>query len=253
MPEDYYAVYDEAGRLRRDKVHSIEYRTTMHCLRQILPPGCSVLDCCAGCGVYAFPLAKAGYRVTAGDLMRKHVEIMNASEDRRLLREVYRGNVLDLSRFADGSFDAVLCLGALYHLSAETERERAVAECLRVLKPGGAFLFSYLNRNAMFISRMKKCPPSLEEGLEIMKSGSGGDQIFYGMDFDEPDRLAGKFGLEKTANIGTDGLIYPLFNEINALDDAQFERYMRYHLQTCGEPSIVGHSMHGLWIGKRMR
>lgn len=176
--EEYYSAYDEAGRLHRDKVHSIEYITTMHYLLRTLPRGCSVLDCCAGCGVYAFPLAKAGCSVTAGDLMRKHVEILNASEDRRLLREVYQGDVRNMSRFADGFFDAVLCLGALYHLLSETEREKAVSECIRVLKRDGVFIFSYINRNAMFISGMKKCPSLIQEGFEIMKNDIGDGRIF---------------------------------------------------------------------------
>lgn len=250
--EQYYNDCDESRRLKINKVHLIEYLTTFHFLEKHLPKGCSVLDCCAGCGVYAFPLAKNGYIVTAADLMAKHVDIMNSSVDSKYLQDVFQINTLDMSKLSDNSFDAVICLGALYHLLDEADRKKTVSECLRVLKSGGIFMFSYLNRNASFINIMKKCPPPIEQGLAIMQNGRKNADLFYGMDFDESDKLADAFNLEKITNAGTDGLIYPLYNELNALDENQFELYMSYHLATCEQPSIIGHSMHGLWIGRKL-
>jgi SAM-dependent methyltransferase len=250
MLEQYYNNYNENERLEKDNVHTIEYETTLHFLKKYLKDAITVLDCCAGCGVYAFPLAEQGYEVTAGDLISKHIDIINASEKRSLLKGVYIGNVLDMSRFTDGSFDAVICLGALYHLQTEVEREICVKECLRVLEPNGIFAFSYINRNAIFINHFKHNPSGNEEGENIMKYGKNG--IFYGMAFGEANNLAVKYGLVKISNVATDGLIYPLYDEINSLDSEKFGDYLKYHIATCEEPSIIGHSMHGLWIGRKL-
>jgi len=246
MIYEYYNLHDEEGRLEKDK---IEYLTTLHFLLKYLPAGCNVLDCCAGTGIYAFPLAEVGYKVTAGDLMEKHVDIMNSSEKRGLLENVYQGNVLDMSRFADNSFDAVLNLGALYHLHTVQEREKAVSECLRVLKSGGIFMFSYINRNACFINHFKKEPSQVELTLKLLDDN--GRIIFYDMDFNEPDNLMSNLDIEKITDIGTDGLIYVLYDEINNLNENQFNTYMKYQIATCEQPSIIGHSMHGLWIGRK--
>mmetsp|Transcript_31613 Transcript_31613/g.32197 ORF Transcript_31613/g.32197 Transcript_31613/m.32197 type:complete len:275 (-) Transcript_31613:78-902(-) len=35
------------------------------------------------------------------------------------------------------SFDAVICIAVLHHLSTEERRERAIRECVRIMKPGG--------------------------------------------------------------------------------------------------------------------
>jgi SAM-dependent methyltransferase len=250
MLEQYYYNYDESGRLEKDNVHAIEYRTTLHFLNKYLKESVTVLDCCAGCGVYAFPLAEQGYEVTAGDLIKKHIDIINASEKRSLLKEVYTGNVLDMSRFANVSFDAVLCLGALYHLQTESEREMCIKECLRVLKSNGIFVFAYINRNAIFINHFKRNPSDIKESENIMKYGKNG--IFYGMAFGEADNLAIKCGFEKITDIGTDGLIYPLYDEINSLDSEKFESFLKYHIAICEEPTTIGHSMHGLWIGRKL-
>jgi 2-polyprenyl-3-methyl-5-hydroxy-6-metoxy-1,4-benzoquinol methylase len=240
MVEEYYNRGGEPERLFRDRTNYIEYATTLKYLTEYLKGSVTVLDCCAGGGVYAFPLAELGYKVTAGDLMQLHIDIINNSEKRNLLTDVYKGDVRDMSRFADETFDAVLCLGALYHLFTEVDREQCVRECLRVLKNGGVFMFAYINRNAVFINRFK---------CDVLKDGVNGE--FYKMDFGEPDTLMSKFDVTKLTDVGIDGLRYPLADKINSADDDTFDAYMQYHFATCEEPSIIGHSMHGLWIGRK--
>jgi len=248
--ETYYTEnYSEEVRLHRSQAHSIEFSTTMKFLLEYLPEGCNVLDCCAGAGVYAFPLARHGYQVTAGDLVEKHVEIMKQADKDALLTHIYQGDVLDMSKFEDQSFDAVICMGALYHLMSEKEREACIAECLRVLKNGGILALAYINRNAMYIAQLSDDNYSVENANKILDSGI--NRVFYGMNFGEMDELTNKFSLEKMTDIGVDGLVYPLFDRLNELSETEFADYLAYHLSTCQQSSILGHSCHGLWIGKK--
>lgn len=250
--ENYYASGDEEIRLHKDLAHRLEYLTTLHALSRHLSPGCTVLDACAGTGVYAFPLAEAGYHVTAGDLVPFHVQRIRESKQSALLDNIYQGDVLDLSRFPDETFDAVLCLGALYHLMREDERVRALTECMRVLRGGGTLLFSYINRNAVILNKFRTDAGRGELTdiiAHIRETGENG--IFYTMDFGEPDNLAASCGIEKTAELATDGLMYPLKEAINAFTPGEFDLYLGYHLSVCEEPSLHGHSMHGLYIGRK--
>ena len=240
MIEEYYNRGGEAERLFRDRTNYIEYATTMKYLTQYLADSVTVLDCCAGGGVYAFPLSELGYKVTTGDLVQLHVDVLNSSDKRNLLADVYKGDVRDMSRFGNETFDSVLCLGALYHLFTEADREQCVRECLRVLKNGGIFMFAYINRNAVAINKFK---------FDVLKDGINGK--FYTMNFDEPDKLMSGFDVTKLTDVGIDGLRYPLADRINSASDDEFNAYMEYHFATCEEPSIIGHSMHGLWIGKK--
>lgn len=245
----YQTSYGEQNRLQLDQAHSIEFITTMHLLKKYLPGGCSILDCCAAGGTYAFPLAKEGYRVTAGDLIEEHVDLLNVKNKDGLLECVYQGDVLDLSRFANESFDAVLCMGALYHLMERVDREKCVFECLRVLKSSGIFVFSYINRNAVYINHFCRSLSNVENQQQILKTGVNG--VFYTMDFGEEDELIGKFQLDKITDAGVDGLIYPLYAQLNEATTEEFNAYMEYHLATCEQPTIIGHSMHGLWVGRK--
>jgi len=247
---DYYlASYGEQNRFGLDRAHTIEFVTTMHFLLKHLPKGCTVLDCCAAGGAYAFPLAREGYRVTAGDLIQEHVDILNAENKDGLLDHVYQGDALNLSRFDDETFDAVLCMGALYHLMEHKDRERCAAECVRVTRSGGIFAFAYVNRNAVYINHFNRNHDTPDKRAEILVTGVNG--VFYTMGFGEPDELVKGLPLEKIADAGVDGLIYPIRERLNAADPDDFEAYMRYHFATCEQPSIIGHSMHGLWIGRK--
>ena len=250
LTEYYLTSYNEENRFQLSQAHSIEFITTMKYLLEYLPSGCSVLDCCAGGGAYAFPLAKEGYKVTAGDLVQQHVDILNEENKDGALAHVYQIDALDMSRFPDESFDAVLCLGALYHLMELPDRQKCVSECLRVLKKGGIFAFAYINRHAMYINSFNNAASTAEELSAIAETGQNG--VFYAMDFNEPAELMSNFPAEKLADIGVDGLMYPLKNRLNEATPEEFSAYMTHHLNTCEQPSIIGHSMHGLWVGRKL-
>ena len=251
LTEHYFTGYGEQNRLNRSQIHTIEFITSMHFLLKHLPKGCSVLDCCAAGGIYSFALAKEGYKVTAGDLLQEHVDILKAENKDGQLVNIYQGDVLDMSRFANETFDAVLCMGALYHLMERENREKCVAECLRVLKKDGVFVFAYINRNAVYINHFNSNYTDINTQKSVLKTGING--MFYTMDFNEAQALSDKFPLEKITDVGVDGLIYPLKTRLNEATPEEFAAYMEYHLATCEQPSLLGHSMHGLWIGRKAK
>jgi ubiquinone/menaquinone biosynthesis C-methylase UbiE len=135
----------EWQRLVKDPYHSLEFLVTMHHLRKHLPPTGKVLDAGGGPGRYALELCRAGYEVVLLDISSALIDLAReqfkaepqAVQDR--LREFHVGDVRDLSRFETGTFDAALCLGGpLTHISAAADRDRAVAELVRVARPGAA-------------------------------------------------------------------------------------------------------------------
>lgn len=256
---NYYANYDEDTRLKRDNLHQIEYLTTLHFLKKYIPDNSKILDSCAGTGTYAFALARDGHTVTAGDIVEKHAEIMRHNSDAPLLHDIYCGDTLNMSQFPDGEFDAVLCMGALYHLLTYEEREKAVRECLRVLKSGGTFAFTYITRQSLYILQHMisvKCTDvtlrlsEFEKFDEIASSGIW--NIFYGMTPDEPDEIMQSFNLTKITNAAAYPFVYRIYQEINDMDADEFNNYMKCHIATCENESVVKHTMHGLYICKKI-
>ncbi|MBM3472651.1 MAG: class I SAM-dependent methyltransferase [Armatimonadetes bacterium] len=100
-------------------------------------PGDSVLEVGSGSGWAAQYVRSLGAEVTASDLaspafLRNH----SVLKERGIRPVVADGQHLP---FADACFDHILSVCVLEHIP---DAEAAIGECLRVLRPGGSFVFS---------------------------------------------------------------------------------------------------------------
>lgn len=95
--------------------------------------------CLAGAGGLQAPLlACAGAEVTVLDLSEKMLTKDRAvAEKEHLNIRIEKGNMCDLSRFADGSFDYIVNPPSLMYVP---DVKPVFKECYRVLKAGGAFI-----------------------------------------------------------------------------------------------------------------
>ena len=132
----------EWGRLVKDPYHTLEFLVNMHHLGNNLPSGGLVLDAGGGPGRYAIELCRLGYDVVLLDISSGCIELAqkklreeSADIQPRLKRFVV-GDVTDLSQSRDSMFDAVLCLDPLSYLPEERDRKQAMAELVRVARPG---------------------------------------------------------------------------------------------------------------------
>ena len=145
----FYDGYRENQRLAVSRHGQLEYFTTMRYIRRMIPKNSAILEVGAGTGRYSIALAKDEYNVTAVELAEKNLAILKRnSEGVRNIRS-YRGDALDLSRFADDMFDAVLVLGPLYHLYEESDQKKALNEAIRVTKTGGVIMVAFLSVHAI--------------------------------------------------------------------------------------------------------
>ena len=252
----YYESYDEDSRLERNNFHRIEFLTTMRYLEKTIPADSRILDACAGTGAYSLALARRGHSVTVCDLVPKHIEELKNKDSGNLIKDARVCNILDMSCFADRSFDAVLCMGALYHLFSQEERGGAVRECLRVLKPGGIFAAAFINRHAQLILVLAhEGMDKYDAVLELVETGildaTNSGLIFYRSTPGEMAALMGRAGLEKISMIGTDGIGHIIAGLINGMSDEELARWMEYHLSCCEDETLLGHSLHGLYIGRK--
>jgi SAM-dependent methyltransferase len=140
----YTTAYDEASRLSVKAHGMLERIRTQELLRRHLPsPPARVLDVGGGPGAYARWLAADGYQVHLVDPVERHVTEAAATG----ACTVERGDARDLTA-ADASYDAVLLLGPLYHLTDPSDRLRALREARRALRPGGPVAVAAISRNA---------------------------------------------------------------------------------------------------------
>jgi SAM-dependent methyltransferase len=124
---------------------SLELLRTRVLLERFLPaPPASVLDVGGGTGIYASWLSDRGYQVHLIDPVPLHRE--QAMADGRF--SVAPGDARRLAE-GDASYDAVLLLGPLYHLTERGDRILALAEARRVTRPGGIVAAAVISRYAV--------------------------------------------------------------------------------------------------------
>ena len=104
MITSIYTEGDEDTRLTRSRHGQMEYLTTMHYIHRMIPTGARVLEIGAGTGRYSIALAKAGYQVTAVELVEYNLAALRKNAAGLENLTACQGDALDLSRFADGSF-----------------------------------------------------------------------------------------------------------------------------------------------------
>lgn len=259
---EHYENYDEDIRLVKDKVHKIEYITTLNILKEYIKGEMNIIDVGAGTGRYSFYYAEGGNNVTAVDIVPKHINIMKEKlEQRRDLNiSIKLGNATDLSEFADESFDIVLCFGPLYHIKDTQERDKCIKECLRVLKKEGILAVAYINK--LFITTMlvkQSTEKNLKEELlsDIIDNGTvkdTSDSFLINSYFFLPGEIEDymkSFNTVKLEHVAADGIGMFLGEMINRFSDEEYEEWMKYHLKTCREPSILGCSNHGLYVCRK--
>lgn len=127
----------------------------LHCrfLTRFIQPGWRVLEIGAGPGRFTIELATLGASVVVTDLSAVQLDLNRSKvqaagcEDAVIERHVL--DIRDLSGFADGAFDAVVVYGGpLSHVFDQAET--ALAECLRVARPGGVVLASVMSTIGSF-------------------------------------------------------------------------------------------------------
>ena len=140
--------------------------------RHIEWQGRDVLDLgCAG-GFMAEALAARGAQVTGIDPAAEAIDAARTHACAQGVRIGYDVGVGEALPYSDGSFDAVVCVDVLEHV---TELDRVLAEVARTLRPGGLFFYDTINRNPL--SRLATITVA-EDLLRLLPRGTHDPAMF---------------------------------------------------------------------------
>src|SRR5437899_2436403 len=126
---------EKRNALYRELVEGVNAEEALfHAIKELAPS--RVLEVGCGAGAMAQRVRdELGAQVVAVDSSERMVELTRQREI-----EAYVADVQELP-FGDGEFECVFAGWLLYHV---LDRERAIAECARVLRPGGRFVTATL-------------------------------------------------------------------------------------------------------------
>ncbi|MHC4591849.1 MAG: class I SAM-dependent methyltransferase [Planctomycetota bacterium] len=260
-PAEHY--YDDRAEAEWERLSGsrMEFAVTMRVLADYLPPApAEVLDIGGGPGRYAIELSRQGYRVTLADVSAQCLELARekAREADVPLSDYVHASADDMGQLADGSFDAVLMMGPLYHLLEEQQRRQAVAEAFRTLEPGGVVFAAFITRFGVVRYSAKQNPEwLLQYGEELLASGLPADSHeegnFPGY-FAHPDEicpLMEQGGFETLDLVGCEGAISRLEELTSELAGEAWETWVDINYRLGHEPTLHGAADHLLYVGRK--
>jgi len=245
-----YDIFNEDARLRSPAAR-VEFLTNSHYIQQALKPGARILDVGAGAGEYSLHFARMGYQVSALELADANIRAFQNKLCPEDSIELVQGNALDLSRWPDNSFDAVLVFGPLYHLQDPADRQKCIREAMRVCRSDGALFFAFISHDMVFFTE-------LGYDKDYFKTGDYDHDTFRLHDFPfvfhtvpECRAMLTEAGLTVCNEVASDGLSELMAQRINSLDEESYARYLELHFRLCEKPELLGHSNHLLFICKK--
>lgn len=249
--EKHYNKFCEDKRLTR-RHGQVEYITSMKYIHEYLEdmPSAKILDVGAGTGRYSVQLASEGYDVTAIELVKYNLGILKSKKS---TVKAMQGTALDLSRFADNTFDMTLVFGPMYHLYQYEDKLKALKEAKRVTKVGGVILVAYImNEYSVIIhgfreNNIKEC---IEDGklTEDFHVISKPEDLYDYVRIEDINKLDEEVGLQRIKLIAADGPANYMRPVLNEMDEETFELFIKYHLSTCERSELLGASSHTLDI-----
>ncbi len=159
LPEEirlhYETEIDEDARIRTGLAR-LELERTQHIVRSRLPGGkLRILDVGGATGVHSEWLLQDGHRVDLVEPVESQSQVAADRLGPAQGFEAHTGNALALD-FPDDTFDAVLLMGPLYHLTAHEDRVRALREVGRVARPGGVVFGAAISRFAGLLDGLQR-------------------------------------------------------------------------------------------------
>jgi ubiquinone/menaquinone biosynthesis C-methylase UbiE len=263
----YYTRYvrKEWNRLVKDPYHKLEFDTTLYFLKKYMPKKGLVLDAGGGPGRYTIELAKQGYDVILLDIAPANLEFakrqIKKAKLQNKVKEFVEGSIVDLSKFNDNTFDAVICLGGpLSHVLNKKERDKAISELIRVAKKGAPIFISVMSKLSVFVSELKSFQHEIGHPLfkKIRDTGDyPGGYGFTSCHFFLPEELKDSFkgkNVKILEMVGLEGLGSHFEEKINKLakNKKRWKIWLETHYKTCTHPVVVGISEHILIICKKV-
>jgi len=251
---EQYSSGKEDGRATSSRSSSLEFHYTKKHLKGLIKKTDRVLEVGCATGYYGRYYSDKCKEYVGIDIVPSHIELFDKKIIDNKLNNVSCsvGDATNLVGIIDNSFDVVLCLGPIYHLS-QAERELVFAECARVCKNGGVLAFAYINKIGVYAGacvidgrypneQANKCV--LENGTDDLRP----DTFFFTTP-EEMNIAVTKHGLNIVKNLGTD--FFVTMNVVDSMSDEQFEIMRPLYDQMTSHESCTGMSNHALLICRK--
>lgn len=243
MIEKVTEYYDEFAEVEWERLNNpysrVEFESTMHLIKKYFPKKGKILDIGSGPGRYSLKLAEMGYQMSLLDISEKELDI---AKDKFVLNNYSSDgfhclSALELDKFKDEEFDAILLLGPMYHLHKKEDRKKVLDSVNRILKSNGVAIIAYINTLGVLKSSVFECPDVFENHTEKLQQYLKGDlslsheESFTSAFFTTPQHALEEIQnskLEILSHAGAESFVSGMHLELRKLKQQSEELYNKY-------------------------
>ncbi len=241
---NYYNKFNEDKRLNT-RHGKVEFITSIKYIEKYLKSDSKIIDIGAGTGKYSIYLSNKGYDVTAVELVKHNLRMIEKNSSVK----AYLGNALDLSKFEDNSFDITILFGPMYHLISKEDKIKALSEAKRITKKNGYIFVQYcMNEYAVIMHGFmdQKILESfnknkIDSDYHII---SDSKDLYSYVRLEEIDELNKIVDLKRISIINPDGPANYIRSYINKLSEEEFNLFIEYNLKICERKELLGSGYH---------
>jgi ubiquinone/menaquinone biosynthesis C-methylase UbiE len=243
----YYNKFNEDKRLNT-RHGKVEFIITMKYINEYLEKNKvkKILDIGAGTGKYSIALANQGYDVTAVELIKHNLRVIEKNSDK--VKTIW-GNAINLKKIKDNTFDFTMLFGPMYHLCSKEEQIKALLEAKRVTKKNGIIMVAYIMNDYAIISRGFKEHEILNEikkeriDNEFKVKAKATDLYNY-VSISDINILNKEANLKRIKIFTPDGPANYLRTSLNEMDESEFKIFIDYVLSISERMDLIGACAH---------
>jgi len=245
----------ENTRSTRSKSRGIEFHFTKKILDKYIQKEHEIVEIGCATGYYGIYLHDKCKNYTGIDIVTKNIENFNEKIKNLNINNIKTliGDGIELKDIESNSYDIVLNLGPMYHLT-ENERQLNFFESKRICKNNGIIIMSYINKYGAYINGILRDPekyPNKIASEYILEKGTDDirPNVFYYSTPEEMELYAKNLKLEILENCGVDFL----FNaeNINTMNDEKYNLWINFSDYLFKSKSCTGLSLHALIVCKK--
>jgi ubiquinone/menaquinone biosynthesis C-methylase UbiE len=274
-PDDVEALFDQIGdwewlRLDSDVRGRVAFAMHRRLLARYLTSGMRVLEIGAGPGRFTIALAQMGCRVVVSDvssvqlaLNEEHVNVAGVAAS---IEARVQLDVRDLSRFEDGSFDAVVAYGGPLSYVFE-DASQALRECFRVTRAQGPVLASVMSLAGSGRCFVESFLPTIDVvGLDTFRAflDHGDQRVLAGVPgthpcrlftWDQVQALVAEAGGEVHAGLASNWLSLGPDPALRQFEESEelWNALLDWEERFCAEPGAIDGGAHILFAARPRR
>ena len=262
--------FDEYGlrewdRMTADPVSQVSLHIHTHYLKEYIPEGSKVLEVGAGAGRFTQVLAEIGAQVVVADISPGQLALNKQRAEEYGFGSAVLSweelDICDLARFENASFDRVVVYGGPFSYVME-QRDLALRECLRVLRPGGILLLSVMG----VFGTLHRYLPGVLKGYdvalnrEIVETGDLGpanvpdqEQRMHMFRAEELETWLKQTGLQILAVSASNGLSTGWEQQLAEIkqDQEKWAYLLELELEACAQSGYLDAGTHILAVAKK--